>query len=370
MSLQRNIDIVIPSFRLDVSVLDHLIHMDQPPGWKIRFFLIADNPQVKVPSAIVDWELQGKVELIVNPSNLGPGATRNIGIRAGSATWILFLDDDVWPMPGLLQAYADAIEKDPDSIGFVGVTEFPAPINATTHALMINGSVGHFDLAKYKPTMVWTPTANVILNRAKMDPDLFDPALKKSGEDIDFLARNSFLFNEEYRSVPEAVVKHPWWNNGKVQTERLFRYGIGGAEIARLPHIRRYTYLDFANSMEIWFFLIILLPLGFAYGFADWLAAIAVSVLLAEFFTNLVRTWMKRKVISPGIAFQLTWIRTMYDAGHVYAALSANSWKSFMRRADLGFVKPNPSPFRLNRFKIIKMILIIVLLFLFYLLSR
>ena len=370
MSLYRQIDIVIPSYRLEVSFLEHLIGMTQPSGWQIRFFLIADNPQVNVPSEVLEWRRQGKIELIVNPKNLGPGAARNIGIHAGSAPWILFLDDDVLPMPGLLDAYVRAIDKQPEAIGFVGVTEFPEPMNATTQALIINGSIAHFDLAKYRSSMVWTPTANVMQNRLKMDPALFDPSLKKSGEDIDFLARNSFLFNEEYRSVPDAVVKHPWWNNGSVQTERLFRYGSGGSEIAGLPHIRRYTYFDFANTTEIWAALLVMLPLGFVFGFAGWLAAIAVSVLVAEFFTNLVRAWIKGKMFSVAVALQLTWIRTMYEAGYLYAALSANSWKSIMRRADLGFVKPDPSPFRLNRFKIMKMIFIAVLLLLYYWLSR
>ncbi len=367
MSLHQQIDIVIPSYRLEVSFLDHLINMDRPYDWQIRFFLIADNPQIKVPSAVMEWQREGKVELIVNKENLGPGATRNLGILAGSAPWILFLDDDVLPMPGLLQAYANAIGQYPEAIGFVGVTEFPEPVNAATQALVINGSISHFNLAKYKPSMVWTPTANVILNRSKMDPALFDPSLRKSGEDIDFLARNSFLYNEEYRSVPDAVVEHPWWNNGKVQTSRLFRYGEGGSEITALPHIRRYSYFDFANTVEIWAALLVLLPLGIVFGFTGWLAAIAVSVVVAEFFSNLVRVWLKVRTFSVGIALQLTWIRTMYEAGYLYASLSRNSWKSIMRRTDLGFVKPHPSPFRLNRFKIIKMILITLFLLLYYL---
>jgi glycosyltransferase involved in cell wall biosynthesis len=343
--------------------------MDQPEGWQVSFFLIADNPDVDVPAEVTGWQQKGRVELIVNPTNLGPGGTRNLGIRAGSAPWILFLDDDVLPMPGLLKAYADAIEKHPDAIGFVGVTEFPEPINATTRALIINGSITHFNLAKYKPSMVWSPTANVMLNRSKMDPALFDLSLKKSGEDIDFMARNSFLYKEEYLSVPDAVVKHPWWNDGKVQTVRLFRYGGGGSEIAGLPHIYRYTYLDFANTMEIWALLLILLPLGVNLGFAHYLFAIAASVLIAEFFTNLVRAWIKAKMFSIPVALQLTWIRTVYEAGYLFAALSRNSWKPIMRRADLGFVKPNPSPFRLNRFKLMKMAFIAVLLTLYYLLS-
>ncbi|MET0464325.1 MAG: glycosyltransferase [Chitinophagaceae bacterium] len=369
MTLNRHIDVVIPSYRLDVFFLRPLINMDQPGGWQIRFFLIADNPAVKVPEEVTRWQQEGRVVLIVNPENLGPAGTRNLGIRAGSAQWILFLDDDVLPMPGLLKAYTDAIEQQPEAIGFVGVTEFPEPMNATTRALVINGSISHFDLARYKPSMVWSPTANVMLNRSKTDPALFDVSLKKSGEDIDFMARNCFLYKEEYRSVPDAVVRHPWWNNGKVQTNRLFRYGGGGSEIAVLPHIYRYTYFDFANTMEVWALLLILLPLGVALGFADTLAAIAAGVLLAEFFTNLVRAWVKGKSLSVPVALQLTWIRTVYEAGYLFAALSRNSWRSIMRRADLGFAKPDPSPFRLNRFKIMKMIFIAVLLTLYYVIT-
>jgi len=206
MNLSNSVDIVIPSFRLDVSVLAPIIHLKRPVGWHFNIFLVVDNPQIAVPSIVQQWQQEDKIQLILNKKNEGPAETRNVGIKAGQGKWILFLDDDILPDSDLLEAYVEAIATYPDAIGFVGVTRFPEPMNDVTKALSINGSVVHFDMALREKDMVWAPTANIMLNRFKMDSHLFNASLKNGGEDIEFLARSSFQFNERYISVPKL-----WW---------------------------------------------------------------------------------------------------------------------------------------------------------------
>jgi glycosyltransferase involved in cell wall biosynthesis len=46
--------------------------------------------------------------LIRNERNLGRAATRNRGITEAAGEYILFMDDDIWATPGLLQAHYDA----------------------------------------------------------------------------------------------------------------------------------------------------------------------------------------------------------------------------------------------------------------------
>lgn len=362
MATNRSIDIIIPSYRLNESFLSPIVQLPHPPGWTVAIYIIADNPEADVPSLLQQWAQEGRIHLLINDRNEGPGQTRNNGIRKGKGKWIILLDDDVMPQKDLLTAYVVAIEHNPETIGFVGVTEFPPPVNAATLALTLNGSISHFDLARYKPFMRWAPTANLVLNRDKLDPELFDPLLKKSGEDIEFLVRNSFRFGQQYISVPEAVVKHPWWNNGAVQTGRLFRYGGGGSEIARKPVIKPYTYRDFTNTSETLLLLLLLLPFAMIWGFIYPIAVIAISVLLAEFITNWLKAGIKGKTFSLMVAFQLMWVKNVYETGYLYSSLSEGHFSGFMERTDLGFVKPDPSPFRLNRWKIIKMIVLLMLL--------
>lgn len=358
----RSIDIIIPSFRLAESILSPIVHLPRPSGWAVNYYLVADNPDIQVSPGIRQWEQEGKIKLIINPRNLGPSETRNIGIRAGNGHWLLLLDDDIEPSSNLLQAYVNAIEKSEEAIGFVGITDFPEPMNAVTEAMKINGTTGHFNMARYKPAMRWAPTANLMLNRTKLDPALFDASLKKSGEDIEFLVRNSLQFNEQYVSVPEAVVQHPWWNNGNVQTERLFRYGEGACEMADKPAIRNYTYRDFTNTAETLLLLLLLLPFAWWGGWAYWIAVAAASVVLAELVTNWLKAVISGKTFSPAVGFHLFWAKNCQELGALTGVLKSFRLSNFARRADLGFVKPHPSPFRLNRWKIIKMIIITLLL--------
>lgn len=360
----HSLDIIIPSYRLDESVLLNIIQLQHPENWHVFIYIIVDNIEIPIPSSLQQLQREGKIKISVNAKNIGVSASRNIGIGTSTSKWILFLDDDIVPDPLLLLAYARAIEKNTEALGFVGVVDFPKPINAATLALEINGSLTHFNMARYKPSMIWAPTANIVLNRNKMHPGLFDTTLIKSGEDIDFLVRNSLLFNERYISVPDALVVHPWWDNGTVQSKRLFRYGEGAAQIAVKSPVKEYTYRDFTNTVETLLVLVLLFPLAIFYGYGALIGKLALVLIVAEFLTNWFKVITKGKIYSPLVAFYLMWIKNCYEAGYLVAALRSGHIAGFGERMDLGFARPHPSPFRLNRWKIIKLLLIIGMIFL------
>src|SRR5690606_26499465 len=104
-----------------------------------------------------------------------------------------------------------------------------------------------------------------------------------------------------------AVVQHPWWNNGAVQTERMVRYGEGACEMAGKPAIKKYTYLDFTNTIETLFLLLLLLPFAWKGGWAYWIGAATGSVILAELLTNWLKAVKAGKTASPSVAFHLFW---------------------------------------------------------------
>lgn len=360
----QSLDIVIPSYRLDESVLLNIIQLQHPENWHVFTYIIVDNIELAIPSSLQQLQREGKIQVSVNAKNIGVSASRNIGIGCGTSKWILLLDDDIIPDPFLLLAYARAIEANAEALGFVGVVDFPKPVNAATLALEINGSLTHFNMARHKPSMIWAPTANIVLNRNKMHPGLFDTGLTKSGEDIDFLVRNSLLFNERYISVSDALAVHPWWDNGTVQSNRLFRYGEGGAQIAMKSPVKEYTYRDFTNTVETLLLLVLLWPVAMFYGYGALIGKLALVIIVAEFLTNWLKVIIKGKLYSPMVAFYLMWIKNCYEAGYMVAALGSGHIAGFGERVDLGFARPHPSPFRLNRWKIIKLLLISGMLFL------
>lgn len=353
----RSIDIVVPTYRLDEKILLDIIHLPRPPHFEVSVYIVSDNPAVVVPVSLQSLSEAGTIKLLVNEKNMGAPATRNVGIRAGSSAWILFLDDDIYPEPDLLTVYAEAIQQHENALGFAGVTQFPAPFNTVTKALDIHGTIASFTEPLHKSTVIWSPTANVMLNRAKMDASLFDGSLINA-EDIDFLTRNSLLFNQRYVSLPRAVVHHPWWNDGKVQTKRMLSYGAGSSQVSLKDPIKKYTYTDLTNTCETLLLLLLLYPFALLAGYGYIATALLVIIPVAEYVTNWLRGIIKGKTYSPAIAFHLFWIKNCYEFGAFSQTLKSGRLKAFARRIEMGFSKPHPSHFRLNRWKIIKLTVI------------
>ena len=106
--------------------------MPVPEGVEARYYIVVDRPDSPDDDPPLEFPDRQNVTVIRNPGNLGAHASRNRGLEAGSGKYVLFLDDDVEPLPGLLQAYKEAITTRPDSVGFVGVAEFPKPTNSFT----------------------------------------------------------------------------------------------------------------------------------------------------------------------------------------------------------------------------------------------
>ena len=357
---EKGIDIIVPSFRLIENIILQIVELPRPDGYALQYYIVADDPNAAIPARIRELQKSGRIHFIQNTINEGPSAARNKGIAAGDAKWILLLDDDILPDPQLLLAYAMAIEQHPDAIGFVGPCIFPAAFNATTQALRINGSVGHFEAPLNTDALRWAPTANVMLNREKMDDHWFDPAFR-AGEDIDFLVRNSLRFGEKYICVPGAVVRHPWWNNGQGQTKRQFQYGLGASQIAAKIPIREYTYRDFTNTSETILLWILFLPIAALLGCFKAALAFLPCLLLAEWLTNWLKAAFTYQQYSPLIATQLMLIKNSREWGYLYGALSTLRPGGFAERIDMGFEKKHPGAFRLNRWKIVKTLLLIAM---------
>ncbi len=365
-----SVDIVIPSYRLDEQYLIPMLNLKLPQGFIINYYIVADNPSLQIPASIQQLSERNNVHLLINPVNLGFSKTRNKGIDAGRGQWILLLDDDVLPNVDLLCAYARQILLKPDALGFVGVTEFPPPINSVTKALQIIGVSTHFQLARREADMYWLATANIILNRSLLSNRRFLPELTKSTEDMELLFRNAFENHlKKYQAVPDAVVKHQWWDNGSVQTQRMFLYGEGASEVAKLHPVNLYTYYDFTNTIETLLLILIVSVCCIMFSVSvKWLFLLAFAQILAELLTNYYRTIKIGKSLSPVVAYQVTWHKNILEAGRLWGNITDGYLKGFALRTDGSFYKQHPQPFRLNRYKIIKLVIFTLVVLLLYLL--
>ncbi|MFD1257151.1 glycosyltransferase [Mucilaginibacter terrae] len=362
-----SIDIVIPSFRLDEQCLLPLLNLPRPDGFDISYYLVADNPAVQVPISIQKLNGQNNIHLLINNQNLGYSCTRNRGIDTGKGDWILLLDDDVNPEPDLLYVYAQHILNQPNAIGFIGVTNFPEPIDAETKSLEILGVSTHCQRAKQESEMFWSGGANVMLNRKKLGSRRFLPELMKSTEDMELLFRNAFENKlQPYLAAPKAVVHHPWWKKG-LSTIRLFLYGEGAGEAARLYPISLYTHYDFTNTLETLLLLVIsILPaliFGWPLKFILWLA---IAEIVSEFLTNYYRTIKEGHSYNINVACQVVWYKNAQEAGRLWSWLRLGRFQEIAQRTDGSFRKPHPQNFRFNRWKIIKLVIYILIIALLY----
>lgn len=286
--MKHSIDVIIPSYRLNEEFLNPIFNLNHPENFSVNFFLIADNPDIKISESLKHCIDLNKVNLIVNKENLGFSKTRNVGIEAGVSDWILFLDDDIIPDKDLLINYGNAIINNPTSLGFVGVTNFPKPTNSVTRALVLNGLISAFKYALNKSELTWAPTANMAFNRLLLGNRRFLESLKNGGEDIELLARNSLENNKKYSSLSNAVAIHPWWDFGKMQTKRMFRYGMATGDIMNTAHIKDYTYRDFTNTSETSLILIISVFLLMPFVTITYLITCIFIGIISEVLTNIL----------------------------------------------------------------------------------
>ncbi|MFD2161736.1 glycosyltransferase family 2 protein [Paradesertivirga mongoliensis] len=353
----QSLDVIIPSYRLNEHELAPILSLDGPQDFDIRFIVIADNPSVKVPALIEKMAAEGDLNLIINEINLGFSETRNKGIDAAKADWILLLDDDILPQRDMLFVFCDAIRSNPEHIGYIGITNFPAPINTVTKAFTLNTG-GYYDVGRSKKEHVWFPTANIALNRKLLGDRRFLPHLTKAGEDIEFFSRNSFENNQKYIALPEATVIHPWWDNGKSQLRRMFNYGWGKSDVIDLKTLRDYSFYNFPNAPEAIFFLmmaaLVIIPLT---GKIVWLPTIILVILTAEYLTLLIKVVHVGKIFSPAVAFQMMLQKNANECGFVAGCIFNKKFHCLTKRLDVTFNSRNPRSYAFNRWRILKLVL-------------
>jgi GT2 family glycosyltransferase len=106
------ISIVVPTYRRESILIDTIRHLLdlEPNAAEILVLDQTEKHQEIVESTLRDWEIAGAIKLIRLAEPSIPRAM-NRGLCEAGQDFVMFVDDDVVPVPSLLQKYLYALEK-------------------------------------------------------------------------------------------------------------------------------------------------------------------------------------------------------------------------------------------------------------------
>ncbi len=170
-----------------------LLLAQMPDDFRILVCDDSDGPDTK---HLLEKQFPGICRL--EGPRLGPGANRNAGARAAAGHWLIFLDDDCLPQPGLLGAYRAAMRVEDEILAGPTLRSdakkdsllWEAPRSASEKELL-------------------PPSCNFAIPRdLYLTSGGFDERYRVSFEDMEFFARLR-LMGVPIRFVPAAAVEHP-----------------------------------------------------------------------------------------------------------------------------------------------------------------
>jgi len=331
----QSVDIVVPSARLDVGPLTAILDMVVPQGVRARWFIVADSPGATVPAEVLARVDGLVVTLIRNATNLGSAGSRNAGLDASDAEWILFLDDDVTPTPELLVRYADAVAAQPAALGFFGPTRFQAAQSQYQRGVEVSDILTFFRVAEYMRALPWAPTSNVLVRGAAARNERFRTVFPKGGggEDIDYLLRVARRAAGEFSAVPSAFVDHPWWFNGARDYSRFMRWSFGDSLLHDLHP--EHCYRSAPNAVEV---LALGVPVAALAAAATAslapVAALVIGVPLGEVVAEFARLAALKGWPECLYCGETVLIRSSNDVGRLAMQLRLGRWRGVCERWD------------------------------------
>jgi GT2 family glycosyltransferase len=273
--LPPSLDVVVPTYRVDMELLQGICGTAPANQGSLTYVVVDDpgkvntdnwrsgggggrpTPMLTVPMMQRRLSQAKPALVLVNSVNMGVTRSRNRGLEASGAEWIVFQDDDVVPDVALLKAYSEAIARHASSaaaeamgkepaqaqaqaqaqgqrpvVGFCGMIHFPEPFNAFTAALRMSGVTNAFEIAQLTPEPVWGCTANVCMRNGPWLRFAEDWEKCGGGEDIDFFLRLRDV--GRVRSAFPAAAVHPWWTDGRRSYWHFRMWGLGDGRLQKL----------------------------------------------------------------------------------------------------------------------------------------
>lgn len=273
------LDVVVPSYRLNNNkILQRIVSIRASIPTYVKFWIVLDNPDpdhivsvTAMANKVNETQLNIDGNYIVNVvqygKNHGASYARNIGYNFSTADWVLFIDDDVIPDRGILDAYIGALKRYPEAKVFVGLTELPESMNLWTEMLRACNVMYFYGIADQRLHPPWGVTANLMVRGSRHNHKIqFKGIYPKTGggEDIDFVFQFKKWYSRDQNGtnvvvgVPGAKAKHPWWNRGNSCYGQIGGWAWGDSLC--LSEWPDKTFWTFPNWIE--FILFCLLPVA------------------------------------------------------------------------------------------------------------
>jgi len=338
------ISIITPTTRLENKTLESFFQIYVPEGYELEYIFIIDEPS-KTPDNLLSLSQKYQnfhIEIIRNERNLGVSASRNIGIEKASGKFILFIDDDCIVKKNILIEYIKAYRKNPDSPGYIGLTNTPEPYSSFEHAVELSDMLHFFKIAKLKREFYWGITANLFLKREAINNIRFPKTYPKKGggEDINFCLKIIENYNRRHKNVftrpnslkifkcvPTAEVIHPFWKNNFKNYFRFFRWGYGDVNLHK--DFPQYCFRQFPNYIEYtiilllvnFFGLFMTLTGNFFWNFKRmilYLLIVLFCMTLWEIYYAAKKFKSQRRKFSFRILIKAVFIRQLNDLGRIF----------------------------------------------------
>ena len=203
------------------AAIDSALNQDYP---NFNILIVDDASNDETQKILNKYKNLGKVSVIFNPVNIGPGASRRLAIQHATGDFIVFFDDDDVSHPSRVRIQAQYIRNYEEKLSTEKVVCYASEkrlyqsgYHFNTESIGCKGrkmpagpAVAKFLLAGIKEKNVFfgsgTPTSTIMIRRTLVENvGSFDPALRRV-EDID-LAIKLALEGCIFIGCPEVLVE-------------------------------------------------------------------------------------------------------------------------------------------------------------------